>query len=81
MPTLEFTNDQLYQFVEQLQPAQQKTLYQYLGEKVWSKWLELSRYGENRIREIAVRYNLDWDKLSEEERETFIDHLVHEDRP
>ena len=36
---------------------------------------------EVQLRCICARRGLDWDKMSENQRETFIDDLMHEDRP
>ncbi len=47
----------------------------------WPEWDELTRFGEERIRIVAAERGRDWDAMSDEERETFVDDLVHEDRP
>lgn len=80
MPTLELTNEQVIQLVKQLPPDQQEVLLQHLLTSVWGTWEELSRYGAARVRQVAAQRGLDWDAMSEEEREAFIDDLVHEDR-
>ena len=80
MPTLEITNTQVFKLVNQLQRDQQESLYQYLVKILWPEWTTLSQYGEKRVREVAARYGKDWDGLSEEEKETFIDEIAHEDR-
>ena len=33
--------------------------------------------GEERLRQVASRHDLNWDEMSEEEREQFIDDLLH----
>jgi hypothetical protein len=35
---------------------------------------------EDRLRQVCTQRGVDWDKLTEEERECLIDDLVHEDR-
>jgi hypothetical protein len=46
----------------------------------WSNWESLSQYGQARARELAAQRGLNWDTMSDAEREAFIDDLVHEDR-
>jgi hypothetical protein len=38
------------------------------------------QFAEAQLRRVATERGLDWDKMSEEDREALIDHLVHEDR-
>ena len=47
----------------------------------WPEWDELTRFGEERIRIVAAERGRDWDAMSDEERESFVDYLVHENRP
>jgi hypothetical protein len=35
---------------------------------------------EDRLRQVCAQRGLDWDKLTEDERERLIDDLMHEDR-
>lgn len=37
-------------------------------------------YAEAQVRRLAAERGLNWDAMSEEEREAFADDLVHEDR-
>jgi len=37
-------------------------------------------YAEAQLRRLSAERGLDWNTMSEEERETFIDDVVHEDR-
>ncbi|GIV15410.1 MAG: hypothetical protein KatS3mg022_0845 [Armatimonadota bacterium] len=80
MPTLELTNEQVIQLVKQLPPDQQKMLLQHLLTSVWGTWEELSRYGAARVRQVAAQCGLDWDAMSEAQREAFIDDLITGDR-
>ena len=36
---------------------------------------------EERLRQIAASRGFDWDAMTEDDREAFIDDLMHEDRP
>lgn len=78
MPTLELTDEQVLELVRQLPPEKQAALFRHLLKSLWSAWEELSRYGEARVRRVAAQRGLDWDTMSEGEREAFIDNAVHE---
>jgi len=34
--------------------------------------------GEAQLRSVCAKRGLDWDRMSEDERETFVDDLLHE---
>jgi len=80
MPTLELTDEQVMELVQQLSPDRQEALFKLLLTKHWGAWVNLSRYGEERVRMAAAQRGRDWDAMTEDEREAFIDDLVHEDR-
>jgi hypothetical protein len=80
MPTLNLTDDQVTDLVRQLPPAQQRRVLQALLTEQWPAWANLSRAGEERIRAVAAQHGRDWTRMSEDEREAFVDDLLHEDR-
>lgn len=80
MPTLELTDKQLIELVEQLPPTRQENLLKFLLAEQWGTWFDLSREGEKGVRMAAAKRGRNWDAMSEDEREAFIDDLVHEDR-
>jgi hypothetical protein len=80
MPTLQLTDEQVFDLVKQLPPLQQAALFKILLMQQWSEWEDLSRYGQERVRQVAAQRGYDWDTMTEDEREAFIDTLVHEDR-
>jgi hypothetical protein len=77
MVTLTLTDEQVMEIVRQLPPSQQDAVLDYLLRR---RWTELRAYGEERAREVAQRRGRDWDTMTEQEREDFVDDLVHEDR-
>lgn len=80
MPKLELTDEQVIELVKQLPPNQQEVLFKFLLMRRWGAWEELSRYGQEGARRAAAERGRDWEAMTEEEREAFIDDLVHEDR-
>ena len=80
MPTLILTNAQVMELVSQLPADQQAALLQSLLMKQWGTWIELSQYGAEHVHRAAGQRGRDWDAMTEDEREAFIDDVVHEDR-
>ena len=80
MATLTLTNEQVEQLVEQLPPDRQRTIYQRLARKEWSRWIEASDGAEDAARRLANERGLDWDTMNDDERMVFVNDLVHEDR-
>lgn len=80
MPTLELTNEQVIELVNQLPPDHQESLFKFLLMKRWETWINLSHYGEERVQIAAAQRGRKWDAMTENEREVFIDDLIHEDR-
>lgn len=79
MANLTLSNEQVIELVKQLPPQQQAEVFKYLILHQWSAWESLSSYGAERIRIVAQERGLNWDAMTEEERETFVDDIVHED--
>ena len=80
MPTLTLTDEQVLELINQLPPEQQEALFKSLLTKQWGTWVDLSRYGAERVRSVAAQRGRAWDTMTEDEREAFIHDLVHEDR-
>ena len=80
MATLSLTDEQVMDLLKQLSEEQRKALFEYLLIKQWPVWAELSRKGQEGARKAARERGKDWDSMSEEEQEDFINDLVHEDR-
>jgi hypothetical protein len=80
MPNLTLTDDQVVDLVTQLPEEQQQRLLQFLLTRPWSSWIALSQEGAAGARAAAAQRGRDWDAMSEEEREAFIDDVLHEDR-
>ena len=79
MATLELT-DGVLDLVNQLSPEQQANVLRGLVARQWSRWEELSQMGQERIRKLAAAHGRNWDAMTEDQREAFVDDLVHEDR-
>jgi len=78
MPILTLSNDQVVELVKQLPQEQKIEIFKFLLVSQWQQWQALSSYGADKIRLAAKERGYDWEKLTEEERESFIDIVVHE---
>ena len=78
MAILTLDDDQVLALVRQL-PSERKTwLLRALVSDHWPRWAELAEYAGERVRAVAAARNKDWDRMSDSERESFIDNIVHE---
>jgi len=80
MPTLELTDQQVVALMKQLPPDQKRMALLALAEDGAARRDERMKSTQAQIRRVCAERALDWDKMSEDERESFIDDLVHEDR-
>lgn len=79
MPTFTLTDEQVIELVKQLSNEQQIEVFRFLLLQQWGQWDSLSHYGVDRARLVAQERHQDWDAMTEDGREAFIDELVHED--
>ena len=80
MPTLELTDNQAIELVQQLPPGQKRSVLLALAEDARIQREVRLEYAEVQLRRLCVERGLSWDIMTEDEREKFIDDLVHEDR-
>lgn len=78
MATLSLTDEQVVQLVKQLPPqSKQRVLVDLTSERdQW--WQTAAREGEPDMRRLASQRGLDWDSMSEDQREALVDDLLHE---
>ena len=75
--TLEVPESQLVQWVQQLPLAAKQSVLRALIAGL-DDLESLVDYGSERIREICAQRGINWDKLSEDERQRLVDELLHE---
>ena len=78
MVILEITDAQIIELVRQLPPKRKRSVLLALAQE--SDREERLEYAQAQVRRLSAERGIDWDAMSEEDRETFIDELVHEDR-
>lgn len=78
--TIELTTEQLIDFIQQMPPKEKRAVLIALAERTSVGEEERMKYAESQVRQLCTSRGLNWDTMTEEEREDFIDDLVHEDR-
>ncbi|MCA2811157.1 MULTISPECIES: hypothetical protein [unclassified Microcystis] len=78
MPNLTLSNEQVIDLFKQLPEAQQKEVYKILILGQWRQLEPVFNEGAERARIVAKERGYDWDTMTEDEREEFIDEIVHE---
>jgi hypothetical protein len=78
MSVLELNDEQVISIVRQLPAARKRTALLALAQDAQARHEERIRFGEAQLRRMSAERGLDWDRMSEDERETFVDDLLHE---
>ena len=78
--TIKLTTEQVIEFIRQMPPKEKRAVLIALAEKSNVNQADRMIYAESQVKQLCVSWGLDWDSMTEEERENFIDDLVHEDR-
>jgi hypothetical protein len=78
MSVLELNDEQVISIVRQLPAARKRTALLALAQDAQDRHEERMRFGEAQLRRACSERGLDWDHLSEDERENFVDDLLHE---
>lgn len=75
---LPLAESQVVELVRQLSPQSKRAVLRTLVLDL-DQFEFLVDYGNERIRTLCAQRGIEWDSLSEEERERLIDDLLHED--
>jgi hypothetical protein len=78
MPNLTLSNEQVIDLFKQLPEAQQQELFRFLVQRQWGNMEAITDYGSQQAKIVAAERGYDWDTMTEDEREEFIDEIVHE---
>jgi hypothetical protein len=72
------TQEQVVQLVKQLPIRTKQQVLKALTDERDQWWQKAALDGEQAMRQLAADRDLDWDTLSESEREAFVDAVLHE---
>ncbi len=78
MATLSLTDDQVVQLVKQLPPQSKRRVLTDLTAERDQWWQITAHEGEKDMRRLAATRGLDWDTMTEAQREAFVDDILHE---
>ncbi len=80
MPTPTLTDEQVIELMKQLPPEHKRAALFALAEAASARRETRLDYAEAQLQRLCAERGLNWDKMDEQERETFVDDLVHESR-
>jgi hypothetical protein len=80
MPILELTDEQIVDLVKQMPPERRRLALLALAAGATQRREERMQYAEAQLRRLSAERGLEWDKMSDDQREDLIDDLLHEDR-
>ena len=78
--TVKLTTDQIISAIHEIPPEECRMLLYTLVERAAINREERMDYAESQIWQLCQARGLDWNAMTELEREDFTDDLVHEDR-
>ena len=78
MSVLELTDEQVISLVRQLPSARKREALLALAEDAEARHDERMRFSESQLRRLCAKRGMDWDRLPEDQREEFVDSLLHE---
>ena len=73
------TDEQVISLVRQLPVARKRAALLALAQEAQVRRDERLRFGEAQLRSLSAERGLDWDRLSEDQREEFVNRLLHEE--
>jgi hypothetical protein len=80
MAVLELTKEQIFDLVRQMPAEQKREMLLSLAVNAPAQRAKRQQFAEEQLRRLCAARGLDWASLSADQRETFIDDLIHEDR-
>jgi hypothetical protein len=78
MSTLELSDEQVISLVRGLPAERKRAALLALAQEAQAGREDRLRWAEAQLRRASAKRGLDWDRLSEDERESFVDVLLHE---
>jgi hypothetical protein len=75
--TLTVPESQIIEWVRQLSPQTKQAVLRALIPEL-DELEALMDYGSQRMRQLCAERGVDWDSLSEDERQKLVDELLHE---
>ena len=81
MAVLELSKQQIFDLVKQMPAREKREMLLALAQNDPDERAKRQQFAEQQLRQLCDRRGLNWDTMSADEREAFLDDMVHEDRP
>lgn len=78
MATVTLTDEQVVQLVKQLPPQSKRRVLTDLNSERDEWWQASAAKGEKDMRRMASARGLNWDTMTEAQREALVDDILHE---
>ena len=78
MSSVELSDEQVISLVRGLSAERKRAALLALAQDAQPGREDRLRFGEAQLRRACAERGLDWDRLSEDDRESFVDGLLHE---
>ena len=78
--TVKLTTEQVIDFIRQMPGEERLAAILALAEESLPGGAERMKSLESNVRELCAERGLDWNTMSDEERQEFINDVIHEDR-
>jgi hypothetical protein len=80
MAVLELTKEQIFDLVRQMPAEEKREMLLSLAANAPADRAKRQQFAEEQLRRLCAARGLDWAALSADQREAFIDDMIHEDR-
>ncbi len=80
MAVLELSKEQILDLVRQMPAKEKREILHLLARNSPPERAKRQELTEQQLRRLGAARGLNWDSMSADEREQFIDDLIHEDR-
>ena len=81
MAVVDLTKEQIFDLVRQMPAKEKREMLLVLAQNSPAERAKRQSFAEEQLRKLCAARGLNWDTMSAEEREPFIDDLIHDDRP
>src|SRR5262249_48105632 len=80
MAVLELSKEQIFDLVRQMPAKEKREMLHLLAHNGPSERRKRQQFAEEQLRRASAARGLNWDTMRPDERDQFIDDLIHEDR-
>ena len=80
MATVELTTQQVIDLVQQLPADRKREVLLALASEAQTGRDERMKLAGEQLRRLSAQRGMNWDTMTDEAREAFVDDLIHEDR-